>query len=70
MSKCCILLSTYNGEKYLLDQLKSIYFQKTKHELLIFIRDDGSADNTLSILEDFKKDYPKCEIIVQKGNNF
>lgn len=69
MSKCCILLSTYNGEKYLLDQLKSIYFQKTKHELLIFIRDDGSADNTLSILEDFKKDYTNCEIIVQKGNN-
>ena len=45
-----ILLSTYNGEKYIKEQLNSIYSQSyTKFTLIV--RDDGSTDNTLDILE-------------------
>ena len=40
MEKICILMSTYNGEKYLSEQLDSILNQE-KVEVDILIRDDG-----------------------------
>jgi glycosyltransferase involved in cell wall biosynthesis len=46
MEKVDILLATYNGEKYLEEQLKSIVNQTHTNWNLI-IRDDGSTDNTL-----------------------
>jgi glycosyltransferase involved in cell wall biosynthesis len=49
-----ILLSTYNGEKYLVDQLNSIKWQSYR-PLEVLIRDDGSTDRTLEILEGFIK---------------
>ncbi|HTA26937.1 MAG TPA: glycosyltransferase family 2 protein [Bacteroidia bacterium] len=52
-----ILLSTYNGEKYLGVQLDSIIQQDYTHWKLI-IRDDGSKDATLSIIEEYAKKYP------------
>ena len=48
-----ILLSTYNGEKYLKEQLDSLFAQ-TKN-IYVFARDDGSSDNTLNILEGYKQ---------------
>lgn len=47
--KNAILLSTYNGEKFILNFLESIFYQKFKNYTL-FIRDDGSSDRTLSII--------------------
>ena len=44
-----ILLSTYNGEKYLEEQLNSLIKQEGV-EVSIFVRDDGSKDNTHAIL--------------------
>ncbi|MGN1299255.1 MAG: glycosyltransferase [Candidatus Scatovivens sp.] len=49
-NKTLILLSTYNGEKYLRDQLDSLLLQKN---IDILIRDDGSTDNTISILKEY-----------------
>ena len=48
-----ILLSTYNGERYLKEQLDSLLGQTYK-EFRILIRDDCSNDNTRSILESYK----------------
>ncbi len=45
-----VLLSTYNGEKYLGEQLSSIEAQKDV-KVDILIRDDGSTDNTNLILK-------------------
>ena len=50
----CVLLSTYNGEKYLKEQLDSLLWQENV-ELKIFIRDDGSKDSTLQILDEYSK---------------
>lgn len=50
--KVNILLSTYNGEKYLALQLDSLLAQTYKN-ITIYIRDDGSKDNTLSILDSY-----------------
>lgn len=45
----CILLSTYNGSKYIKEQLASISIQKGV-DWMLCVRDDGSSDNTMEIL--------------------
>jgi len=60
-----ILLSTYNANKYLTEQLKSIESQSFK-DIDILIRDDGYTDNTLNIIESFKKNN---HISLIKGQN-
>ncbi|MCC8049866.1 MAG: glycosyltransferase [Clostridiales bacterium] len=52
MEKVNVLLSTYNGEKYLRTQIDSILNQ-TYPNIDIFVRDDGSTDGTCEILEDY-----------------
>lgn len=50
--KVAVLLATYNGEKYIAEFLESLLAQSfTEFEL--FVRDDGSTDNTLNILTDY-----------------
>jgi len=49
-----ILISTFNGEQYLEEQLKSLLKQKNV-EVKIQVRDDGSTDRTQEILERYKK---------------
>ena len=44
-----VLLSTYNGEAYLKEQLDSILNQKNV-AVKLFVRDDGSSDGTVDIL--------------------
>lgn len=53
-----VALTTFNGEKYLYDQLFSIFNQTMKIDRLI-ICDDNSQDDTLSIIKRFiKRGYP------------
>lgn len=59
-----ILLSSYNGEKYIKEQIDSILQQKDV-ELNILIRDDGSKDNTIHIIEA----YRTKTITLIKGEN-
>lgn len=51
----CVVMSTYNGEKYLREQLDSI-LEQADVKVRIFVRDDGSTDSTIDILESYKKD--------------
>ena len=56
--KVQILLATHNGESFLREQLDSIVDQEYKKwELLI--HDDGSIDDTIKILNEYKNNYPK-----------
>lgn len=61
-----ILMSTYNGEAYLVDQINSILNQNYQN-IHLFVRDDGSTDNTMRILEEFIGN-PKISVI-QSGDN-
>lgn len=64
-----ILLATFNGEKYLSDQIKSIVDQDYKDWYLL-IRDDGSNDSTLSIINDFARRFPnRISVINEERRN-
>ena len=47
-----ILLATYNGSSYILQQLASLYSQQGVN-FSLFVSDDGSDDDTLKIILDF-----------------
>ena len=49
-----ILMATYNGEKYLKEQLESIINQ-TYYNWTLYIQDDGSKDKTLEIIKEYEK---------------
>ena len=53
--KLAILMATYNGEKYLQEQIDSILDQKTDIPFDLIVRDDGSKDSTLQILEAYRE---------------
>ncbi len=50
-------MATYNGEKYIKEQINSILNQKY-HNWNLIIRDDGSTDKTVHIINDFIAKYP------------
>lgn len=58
-----VLLSTYNGEKFIEPQIMSILAQKNIENVKIIIRDDGSQDSTVEILDMLQKKYNHIEII-------
>ena len=49
--RLAVLMSSYNGEKFIARQLDSILAQEGDFTLDIIVRDDGSADTTRDILE-------------------
>lgn len=65
-----VCLASYNGERYIEDQITSIMRQLDERDELI-VSDDGSTDNTLEILNDLKKNYNNIMVIKgpQKGHS-
>lgn len=64
--KICILMSSYNGENYITQQLDSIFLQNDV-EILLCIRDDGSTDNTVKIIKN-RKEYQTRIILLEEAN--
>ena len=52
-----VLMSTYNGERYLREQLESLFIQEDVN-VRLYIRDDGSTDSTLTIVDEFAQHFP------------
>ena len=52
-----IVLCTYNGEKYLREQIQSLLTQDYSGELLLLLSDDGSTDGAKEILRKTKDEY-------------
>lgn len=63
--KIAILMSTYNGEKYLTEQIKSILGQ-TNHDWHLYIRDDGSHDATQDIIRQFANSSNQVSFVNNK----
>ena len=53
MESVLVMMSSYNGGKYIEEQIDSILKQEGVNVKLL-VRDDGSIDNTCSILDDYK----------------
>lgn len=53
-SEVVILLSIYNGAKFLDKQLESLFKQKTNCNITINYRDDGSTDESINIINLWK----------------
>lgn len=64
--KVQILMSTYNGEEFIREQLDSILGQSYP-DVDILIRDDGSSDDTFVILKEYEERHPN--IRVYQGKN-
>lgn len=61
-----ILLATFNGEKYLSQQIDSLLRQSnTKWRILA--HDDGSTDGTVVILRKYQKLFPGKIIVIEDG---
>lgn len=73
MNRVAVLMSTYNGERFLREQIDSILAQRDV-EVELFVRDDGSEDGTEGILSEYAEKfanvhYKMCEN-VGVGNSF
>ena len=70
-SECSIdiLLSTYNGERYLQEQINSIVNQNFDNWRLL-IRDDGSEDMTCAIIHKLAENFPgRISVLTDKLGN-
>ncbi len=66
-STVSVVMATYNGERYLREQIDSILAQTYPvHELII--QDDGSTDNTVAIANDYARRYPVVKVFVNPRN--
>lgn len=51
--RLAVLMSTYNGERFIRQQIDSILGQVCNCQVDLCVRDDGSWDNTIAILEEY-----------------
>lgn len=68
--KIAVIMTTFNGQKYLKRQIESILLQKFDrkiHSLDLFIRDDGSSDGTVKLIKEIEKSYSNVHLV---NNNF
>ncbi|XKH59408.1 glycosyltransferase family 2 protein [Halomonas sediminis] len=64
-----ILLATWNGERYLKEQLDSLLAQ-TNTSWQLIAHDDGSSDATLDILHTYQRQYPERIQVLEDGQRF
>ena len=61
-----ILLCTFNGAEYLRQQIDSIIAQEYQNWVL-YVFDDGSTDNTLSILSEYHRKLGSRKFKIHNG---
>ena len=59
--KVAVIMSTYNGEKFIREQLDSILNQSYKNIDLI-VRDDGSKDKTVEIIKEYQEKHKNIKL--------
>ncbi|MBS5941120.1 glycosyltransferase family 2 protein [Ligilactobacillus salivarius] len=67
--KISLLMATYNGEKYIVEQLKSIYNQTVNPDEVL-IADDVSNDRTVELIEKFieQHDLKNWKLMINSSN--
>ena len=73
MDSVVVLMSTYNGERFLEEQIESILKQKDV-DVVLYVRDDGSSDRTKQILDEYQRKNAQMLVSYEKnegvGNSF
>ena len=64
-----ILLATYNGEKYLREQLDSLLSQTYK-DIRIIIHDDGSYDGTVNVIKEYRDSFRSKIVYIEDEVSF
>lgn len=67
MEQIDVLMATYNGEKYLKEQIDSILDQ-TYSNIRLIISDDCSTDGTRDLLKEYEKKNEKIKVYYQEEN--
>ncbi len=67
-AKVAVLLSTYNGNKYVGQLIDSI-IKQSFNDFTLYIRDDCSSDNTLSVIKNFSVQYPNKIVVIPSDHN-
>lgn len=63
-----VLMSTYNGNRYLNEQLQCIFDQTYSGTITVLIRDDGSKDNTVALAESFpQRENRKIQVVAAEN---
>ncbi|MDG2271211.1 MAG: glycosyltransferase family 2 protein [Halioglobus sp.] len=63
-----ILLSTFNGERYFLEQIRSVLDQSHQN-IRVIIRDDGSTDGTVALVKQQQKKDSRIQFIENTAGN-
>lgn len=66
MKNVSVIMSTYNGEKYIREQIDSILSQKNVN-ITLYIRDDGSTDSTREIIREIARENENVVIFEEKN---
>lgn len=61
-----VIMSSYNGEMFIEEQIRSI-FNQDNVEVKLFIRDDGSTDSTIEIIKNLQTSFP-IELLIGETN--
>lgn len=64
--RLAILMCTYQGERFLREQLESIKAQ-TVGDWILHVSDDGSTDSTLAILDEYRREWGEKRMTVRRG---
>jgi glycosyltransferase involved in cell wall biosynthesis len=62
-----ILMATWNGERFIEEQLSSL-FSQTFGDFRLIVRDDGSSDSTLAIVEQYRTLYSD-RVVIRKNSS-
>lgn len=65
-ASCTVLLCTFNGAEFLERQLQSIHEQSLA-SIDVHVSDDGSEDDTISILEKWRRSWTKGTFLIADG---
>ena len=65
--RIAVLMSTYNGEKYIKEQIDSILAQRDT-DVTLFVRDDGSTDATKDIVREYAKSHKNIHLYCDGKN--
>lgn len=68
MAKIDIVMTSYNGETYIKEQIESILRSECQ-DFTLSIYDDGSTDETMDIIKEYEREYPdKIKAVKNKVN--